>query len=60
MTFLGFNIDRDSGDLLDHQTRTVLENAIMPRNLQDSLIRNRVNINENFDVLPRFDFVIYL
>ena len=53
MTFLGFNIDRQTGNLVDAQTGTVLEEGIMPRNLQDALIRNRVPINENFDGLPR-------
>ncbi|XP_062591685.1 E3 ubiquitin-protein ligase rnf213-alpha-like, partial [Saccostrea cucullata] len=53
MTFLGFNIERQSGNLIDVQTGTVLEQGIMKRNLQDALIRNRVPINENFDSLPR-------
>ncbi|XP_056014152.1 E3 ubiquitin-protein ligase rnf213-alpha-like isoform X2 [Ostrea edulis] len=53
MTFLGFNIERQSGNLIDVQTRRVLETGIMQRNLQDALIRNRVPINENFDSLPR-------
>nr|XP_022293483.1 E3 ubiquitin-protein ligase rnf213-alpha-like isoform X1 [Crassostrea virginica] len=53
MTFLGFNIDRQSGNLVDAQTGRVLEAGIMQRNLQDALKRNRVPINENFDGLPR-------
>ncbi|XP_061169263.1 E3 ubiquitin-protein ligase RNF213-like isoform X1 [Saccostrea echinata] len=53
MTFLGFNIERQSGNLIDVQTNAVLERGIMQRNLQDALIRNRVPINENFDSLPR-------
>lgn len=53
MTFLGFNIERQSGNLIDVQTRRVLETGIMQRNLQDALIRNRVPINENFESLPR-------
>ncbi|XP_041354587.1 E3 ubiquitin-protein ligase rnf213-alpha-like [Gigantopelta aegis] len=53
MTFLGFNINRQTGDLIDQQTGHVLEPAIMAKNLQDSLIRNRVPLNENFDQLQR-------
>ena len=53
MTFLGFNIDRQTGNLVDAQTGRVLEAGIMQRNLQDALKRNRVPINENFDGLPR-------
>ena len=54
MTFLGFNIDRRTGNLTDLQTRVVLEEGIMQQNLFDALIRNRVNLAENFDALPRF------
>ena len=54
MTFLGFNIDRRTGNLIDLQTRAVLEEGIMQQNLFDALIRNRVNLAENFDALPRF------
>ena len=53
MTFLGFNINRQTGDLIDQQTGTVLEKAIMAKNLQDSLLRNRVPLYENFDQLQR-------
>ncbi|KAK3585584.1 hypothetical protein CHS0354_036771 [Potamilus streckersoni] len=53
ITFLGFNIDRNTGNLIDQQTRQVLETAIMPINLYDSLVRNRVPIQEDFDSLPR-------
>ena len=54
MTFLGFNIDRRTGNLIDLQTRAVLEERIMQKNLFDALIRNKVNLAENFDALPRF------
>jgi hypothetical protein len=30
------------------------EEGIMQQNLFDALIRNRVNLAENFDALPRF------
>ncbi|KAK3585576.1 hypothetical protein CHS0354_036763 [Potamilus streckersoni] len=53
ITFLGFNIDRRTGNLIDKQTRQVLETSIMPQNLYDSLVRNRVPIQEDFDSLPR-------
>ncbi|KAK3585578.1 hypothetical protein CHS0354_036765 [Potamilus streckersoni] len=53
ITFLGFNIDRNTGNLIDQQTRKVLETAIMPQNLYDSLVRNQVPIQEDFDSLPR-------
>ncbi|KAL3881511.1 hypothetical protein ACJMK2_027943, partial [Sinanodonta woodiana] len=53
ITFLGFNIERQTGNLIDQQTRQVLVPAIMPQILYDSLVRNRVPIQENFDFLPR-------
>ncbi|XP_053396009.1 E3 ubiquitin-protein ligase rnf213-alpha-like [Mercenaria mercenaria] len=52
-TFLGFFIDRGSGNLIDQQTRTVLEHGIMKQNLYDSLVRNHAPMQENFDALPR-------
>ncbi|XP_041354620.1 E3 ubiquitin-protein ligase rnf213-alpha-like [Gigantopelta aegis] len=53
MTFLGFNIDRQTGDLIDQQTGIVLERRIMPQNLQTCLHSNKVPLNENFDQLQR-------
>jgi hypothetical protein len=53
MTFLGFNIDRRTGNLIDLQTRDILEQRIMDTGLYDALVRNRVNLAENFDILPR-------
>ncbi|KAL3881512.1 hypothetical protein ACJMK2_027944 [Sinanodonta woodiana] len=53
ITFLGFNIERRTGNLIDQQTKQVLDTAIMPQNLYDSLVRNRVPIQEDFDSLPR-------
>ncbi|CAG2252471.1 RNF213 [Mytilus edulis] len=55
MTFLGFNIERGSGNLVDQQTGNVLEAAIMQPNLFDALVGNRVNLSENFDALPRHE-----
>ncbi|CAC5425101.1 RNF213 [Mytilus coruscus] len=37
MTFLGFNIDRRTGNLIDLQTKNVLERGIMQQNLFDAL-----------------------
>ncbi len=54
MTFLGFNIDRQTGDMLDPQTNTVLEKNIIKRDLLEALRRNFVNLNEKFDDLPRW------
>ena len=53
MTFLGFNIDSKTGNLIDLQTKNVLEKKIMQTTLFDALVRNKVNLAENFDVLPR-------
>ncbi|KAL3881514.1 hypothetical protein ACJMK2_027946, partial [Sinanodonta woodiana] len=53
ITFLGFNIERNTGNLIDQQTKRVIETAIMPQNLYDSLLCNGVPISEDFDSLPR-------
>ncbi|XP_071112725.1 E3 ubiquitin-protein ligase rnf213-alpha-like isoform X2 [Haliotis cracherodii] len=55
MTFLGFNIDRQTGNMVDQQTGRVLERNLVPKPLQEALIRNRVNINENFDQMQRLE-----
>ncbi|XP_052087598.1 E3 ubiquitin-protein ligase rnf213-alpha-like isoform X5 [Mytilus californianus] len=55
MTFLGFNIEEKTGNLIDHQTKQILKTRIMARNLFGALKRNRVNLAENFDILPRCD-----
>lgn len=52
MTFLGFNIDA-RGNMLDQRTNAVLEQNVMPKPLQEALVRNRVPLNENFDRLAR-------
>jgi len=59
-TFLGFNIDRRTGNLVDQQTKTVLENSIMKTQLYDALIRNHAPLKENFDSLPRLVLHIML
>lgn len=53
MTFLGFNIDQKTGDLVDAESGSVLEATIMRKHLQQALKRNNVPINENFDDLSR-------
>ncbi|XP_067673877.1 E3 ubiquitin-protein ligase rnf213-alpha-like [Haliotis asinina] len=55
MTFLGFNIDRQTGNMVDQQTGRVLEKNLVPKPLQKALTRNRVNMNENFDQMQRHD-----
>lgn len=53
MTFLGFNIDKQTGNLVDARTGILLEEGLMKRDLQDALEVNGVPINENFDILQR-------
>lgn len=53
MTFLGFNIDKRTGNLVDLQTKTILEEGIMGTQLFNGLRRNNVNLTENYDTLPR-------
>ncbi|XP_071172243.1 E3 ubiquitin-protein ligase RNF213-like [Mytilus edulis] len=60
MTFLGFNIERRSGNLIDHQTRKVLEQQIMTPELFDALEKNDVNLAENFDNLKRSEKIAKL
>ena len=54
MTFLGFRIDRNSGNMLDPDTGTILEHGVIMKELCDSLLRNNVDLNENFDRKPRY------
>ncbi|XP_052243455.1 E3 ubiquitin-protein ligase RNF213-like [Dreissena polymorpha] len=59
-TFLGFFIDKTTGNLIDLQTSHVLEQAIMAPNLYDALVRNRVPLQENFDNLQRDQKILKL
>ncbi|KAH3728508.1 hypothetical protein DPMN_054465, partial [Dreissena polymorpha] len=52
-TFLGFFIERATGNLKDQQTGELLERSIMAQNLYDALVRNLAPLQENFDALPR-------
>ena len=53
-TFMGFIINPQTGDILDPRTGEILTPQALPRRLQEALIRNRVNLSENFDELPRY------
>ncbi|ESO94720.1 hypothetical protein LOTGIDRAFT_232244 [Lottia gigantea] len=57
MTFLGFNIDRNTGNLVDQQNGQIIKPNLMPKNLYDSLDRNRAPLNENFQQLPRLEAI---
>lgn len=52
-TFMGFIINPATGDILEPGTNHVLAPRVLPRQLYDALIRNRVDLRENFDELPR-------
>lgn len=53
MTFVGFTIDRWTGNLMDYKTKKVIEKAILPKALGTALYQNNVNMNEDFDRLER-------
>lgn len=53
MTFLGFIVQRPTYDIIDAQTKEVLERKIMSQLLFNGLILNGVNLNEQFDNLDR-------
>lgn len=53
MTFIGFNIDRDSRNLVDQQTKVTLEENIMSKELYDALKRNCVPLQDDFEGLTR-------
>jgi hypothetical protein len=54
MTFLGFYVDRASGNIIEPATGQVLLERAMSHELQNALVANRVPINENFERLERF------
>ncbi|XP_064641333.1 E3 ubiquitin-protein ligase rnf213-alpha-like isoform X2 [Lineus longissimus] len=60
ITFLGFNIDKETGNLIDHQTKAVLKEKIMSKQLFEALNRQGVNLLENFDNLTRADKITKL
>lgn len=53
MTFIGFNITKDSRSLVDQQTKVTLEENIMSKQLYDALQRNGVPLQDDFDSLTR-------
>ena len=62
-TFMGFIINVQTGDILDPHTGETLTPQALPRQLYEALIRNRVNLRENFDELPRqepFPMLLFL
>ncbi|XP_064641334.1 E3 ubiquitin-protein ligase rnf213-alpha-like isoform X1 [Lineus longissimus] len=60
ITFLGFNIDKETGNLIDHQTKAVLKEKIMSKQLFEALNRQGVNLLENFDNLTRAEKITKL
>ena len=52
MSFVGFNITR-TGDLLDPQTKQVVERMIMNPFLMKGLEKQGVNLNCNYEDWPR-------
>ena len=55
VSFVGFFIDRISGNRIDSKTKRILVEGVMPTELYDSLRRNGVPLQENFDDLPKYD-----
>ncbi len=53
LTFLGFNIDEETGNLLDPRTQDVLKEHIIEKPLYDGLLGNFIDLQENFDDLAR-------
>ncbi|KAK7459431.1 hypothetical protein BaRGS_00038999, partial [Batillaria attramentaria] len=60
MTFLGFSIDRRTGDLCDQLTKKVLLKAVMTRDLYYGLADNGAPVKDDFDKLPREDRLLRL
>ena len=54
MTFMGFNVDRKTGNIVDPKTNVILDPAAMPEALQQALHRQKVKLDENFDALTRY------
>lgn len=54
MTFVGFSVDRWTGNLIDFGTKQIIEKQILPTELGIALHQNKVNMNENFDILTRY------
>ena len=48
ITFVGFSVNKTTGDLIDPTTGGVLEKSIMSPHLYSGLELNAVNFNENY------------
>ncbi|XP_020567705.1 E3 ubiquitin-protein ligase rnf213-beta isoform X2 [Oryzias latipes] len=57
MSFLGFNIQRCRNALnaVDPRSLKVLIQNVMPQKLYEGLLRQKICLTENFDLLPRSD-----
>uniref|UniRef100_A0A3P9MK09 RZ-type domain-containing protein n=1 Tax=Oryzias latipes TaxID=8090 RepID=A0A3P9MK09_ORYLA len=57
MSFLGFNIQRCRNALnaVDPRSQKVLIQNVMPQKLYEGLLRQKICLTENFDLLPRSD-----
>jgi len=53
MTFIGFNVGRN-GDIIDPKTTEILDRNVISPELQNALTHNHVQLNEDFDQLPRY------
>ena len=53
MTFMGFQIEHKTGNLMDPGTGKVLEHGILTSPLQKGLRKNFVDLNETFDTKTR-------
>lgn len=58
MTFVGFSVDRWTGNLIDFSTKTIIEKGILSKQLGIALYQNKVNMNENFDALTRYALIV--
>lgn len=58
MTFVGFSVDRRTGNLIDFSTKAIIEEGILPKQLGIALYQNKVNMNENFDALTRYVLIV--
>lgn len=53
---MGFIINAATGDVLEPGTRRILVPGAVPKALYDALVRNRVDLSENFDALTRWAY----
>ena len=53
-TFIGFNIDKATGNVVDENTKKVLLNNVVSENLRYALERNHVPLAEKLSLLNRY------